>query len=79
MKAPDLANNTLFNSSFAFECEQNFTLYGNSSYFDQTVRCTSDGTWDFGGLRCIGETSAQWRIRAGGGGGVFRGVRGASY
>lgn len=42
-------------SQFAFSCRQPYTLAGNSSHGDQTVRCQVDGTWDFGNLRCEGK------------------------
>ncbi|KAG8179313.1 hypothetical protein JTE90_016418 [Oedothorax gibbosus] len=45
---------TRYQSSFFFGCEETFNIAGKSSFNDNIVRCTEDGTWDFGDLRCEG-------------------------
>lgn len=45
---------TRYKASFFFGCEETFTLAGKSSMNDNIIRCQSDGTWDFGDLRCEG-------------------------
>lgn len=45
---------TLYKSSFFFGCAPTFTLAGQSKRGDNVVRCTEDGVWDFGDLRCEG-------------------------
>lgn len=45
---------TKYKSSFFFGCQPTFTLAGQSSRNDNVVRCTENGVWDFGDLRCEG-------------------------
>ncbi|XP_067122803.1 uncharacterized protein [Centruroides vittatus] len=45
---------TRYHTSFFFSCEDTFTLAGKSRMKDSIVRCTEDGTWDFGDLHCEG-------------------------
>ncbi|UYV83192.1 clec-78 [Cordylochernes scorpioides] len=45
---------TSFRSSFFFGCEETFTLAGKTSMADNVIRCTENGIWDFGDLRCEG-------------------------
>ncbi|XP_063614589.1 sushi, von Willebrand factor type A, EGF and pentraxin domain-containing protein 1-like isoform X2 [Penaeus indicus] len=45
---------TLYETNFFFGCEETFSLAGQTSRFDNAVRCLSDSNWDFGDLRCEG-------------------------
>ncbi|XP_042883171.1 sushi, von Willebrand factor type A, EGF and pentraxin domain-containing protein 1-like isoform X2 [Penaeus japonicus] len=45
---------TLFETNFFFGCEETFSLAGQTSRFDNAVRCLADSNWDFGDLRCEG-------------------------
>lgn len=55
-----MSNEVYYGDDFTFECLTGFTLQGNSSQGDDTVRCTllSEDSevvhWDFGDLRCEG-------------------------
>ncbi|CAG9863735.1 unnamed protein product [Phyllotreta striolata] len=45
---------TKYQSSFFFGCQNTFKLAGQSSKYDNVVRCQANGVWDFGDLRCEG-------------------------
>ena len=48
--------NSSVGSSFRFTCEDLYTVRGLSSQGDDIVRCGVNGHWDYGGLRCEGQT-----------------------
>ncbi|XP_013380053.1 sushi, von Willebrand factor type A, EGF and pentraxin domain-containing protein 1-like [Lingula anatina] len=50
---------TLYPSSFTVTCKDLYSLAGNSSKYDNIVRCTADGYWDYGDLRCEGATCSD--------------------
>ncbi|XP_013405828.1 uncharacterized protein LOC106170487 [Lingula anatina] len=50
---------TLYPSSFTVTCKDLYSLAGNSSEYDNIVRCTADGYWDYGDLRCEGATCSD--------------------
>lgn len=45
---------TKFQSSFFFGCQNTYKLAGQTSKHDNVVRCSANGVWDFGDLRCEG-------------------------
>ncbi|XP_070186674.1 uncharacterized protein [Littorina saxatilis] len=48
-------SNTTFGASFQFNCQNLYTVQGQSEQGqDSTVRCLQEGRWDFGSLRCEG-------------------------
>ena len=49
-------SNTTYGASFQFGCQNLYGVHGSSEAGDSVVRCLQDGRWDFGSLRCEGET-----------------------
>ncbi|XP_060063967.1 sushi, von Willebrand factor type A, EGF and pentraxin domain-containing protein 1-like [Ylistrum balloti] len=49
----ELVTGTTFGSAFNITCDALYYLHGNSSEGDKTVRCGSDGYWDYGSLVCL--------------------------
>lgn len=46
------------NCTFTFSCAPKYELHGSSNHGDHVVRCgaVNFGLWDFGDLRCLGES-----------------------
>ncbi|KAF7987305.1 hypothetical protein HCN44_003067 [Aphidius gifuensis] len=47
-------DDTKYQSSFFFGCQDTFKLAGQTNRHDNVVRCQANGVWDFGDLRCEG-------------------------
>ena len=45
---------TRYESTFFFGCQETFSFNGQTGRNDNVVRCKNDGNWDFGDLRCEG-------------------------
>ncbi|GMT25309.1 hypothetical protein PFISCL1PPCAC_16606, partial [Pristionchus fissidentatus] len=49
----DVANRKV-GAQLTFACRPPYQLVGRSTFEDRSIRCTMDGSWDLGDLRCEG-------------------------